>query len=179
MDDADIAFQATSDWVPTQYDSGLWKASGPYFHNWGSGCHQCNGQCGQAAWDLGLREDDSYTILAWWPAAPAASGWSKSVVFELVSGATVIATATVDQSTGGDQWHTLFTAPLKVATGARVRIRNQGTGAAIADALWVRSAARYNDGSVAQTVMLEPYDGIILARSHPFPARETPPRAVR
>ncbi|MGD0577841.1 MAG: LamG-like jellyroll fold domain-containing protein [Bryobacteraceae bacterium] len=177
VDDADAAFQATPDWAATQYDSGLWKASGPYFHNWGAGCHQCNVQCGQASWDLGLRADDSYTIEAWWPAAPSASAWSKNVVFELVSGGNVVASATVDQSTGGDQWHTLFTAPLKVAAGASVRIRNQGTGAAIADALWVRSAARYNDGSSVQTVTLEAFDGIILARSHPLPARQLPPRA--
>jgi len=55
-----------------------------------------------------------------------------------------------------------------------VRIRNQGTSAMIADALWAHSAARYNDGAAVQTVTLEGMDGIILARSRPLTA--TPPR---
>lgn len=171
VDDADAAFQAASDWRATQYDSGIWKASGPYYHQWGAGCHQCDGSCGLAAWDLGLQADDTYTVAAWWAAAPGASAWSKSVVFELVSLGKVVASATVDQSTGGDQWHTLFTVPLKAAAGASVRIRNQGSGPAIADALWVRSASRYNDGEAAPAITLEPLDGIVLQRD-PRPPRK-------
>ena len=173
LDDAGTSFQAANDWRAAQYDSGLWKASGPYYHQWGAGCHQCDASCGLASWDLGLQADDEYTVAAWWAAAPEASAWSKSVVFELVNGGKVIAAATVDQSTGGDEWHTLFTAPLKAADGASVRIRNQGSGPAIADALWVRSASRYNDGEAASWVTLEPLDGIVLQRDAKPPRKRS------
>jgi len=46
-----------------------------------------------------------------------------------------------------------------------VRIRNLEDRPAIADALWVRSKARYNDGSPAAHVTLEPMDGILLRRT--------------
>jgi hypothetical protein len=76
-----------------------------------------------------------------------------------------VATVTVDQTTGGDQWHTIATVPLAVKDAPFVRIRNTGAGAAIADALHVRSAARYNDGSPVTAVTLEPMDGIVLGRN--------------
>ncbi len=155
LDDGDAAFTAGSGWSQATYDSGMWKATGPYYHNWGSGCRQCSGAaCAASSWDLQIREDDSYTIAAWWPAAPSASSFSRNAVFELVAGGKVAASATVDQTRDGDQWHTLFTVPLKAADKPFVRIR-RGSGMMIADALWVRSAARYNDGSAASTVTLE------------------------
>lgn len=166
LDDADPSVFTGAGWAAAAYDSGMWKATGPYYHNWGEGCRQCDGAtCPGATWDLQVREDDSYTIAAWWPAAPAASTWSRGVVFELVAGGQVLAATTVDQTRDGDQWHTLFTVPLTMASKPVVRIRNQGSGLAIADALWVRSAARYNDGSAAATVTLEPMDGIVLQRA--------------
>ena len=54
--------------------------------------------------------------------------------------------------------------PLAAADKPFVRVRNEGTGAAIADALHLRSAGRYNDGSAAESVTLEPMDGILLRR---------------
>ena len=165
LDDAGPQFTSNGAWRTVQYDSGMWKAAGPYYHNWGAGCHQLDGATGTAQWDLALRADDTYTIDAWWPAAPAASGWSKQVVFEVVAGGRVVATATVDQSAGGDQWHTVAVVPLSMQDAPLVRVRNAGTGAAIADALHIRSASRYNDGSSAASVTLEPMDGIVLARN--------------
>ncbi len=167
LDDAGPQFTSTGPWRAVQYDSGMWKAAGPYFHNWGSGCRQLDGAAGTAQWDLALRADDTYTIDAWWPAAPAASGWSKQVIYEVVSAGKVIATATVDQSTGGDQWHTIGVVTLKVQDMPFVRVRNAGTGAAIADALHLRSASRFNDGAGVTSVTLEPMDGIVLARNGP------------
>jgi|GEM_PF-712064 len=170
VDDADDAFTAGTGWHSASYDSGRWQATGPFYHHWASGCRQCDGSCAPSSWDLALREDDTYTIAAWWAAAPGASSWSRKVVFELIAAGEVIATTTVDQSTGGDQWHVLFTQALRVADAPFVRVRNAGSGPAIADALWVRSAARYNDGSDAPSVALEPLDGIVLLRSGPPPA---------
>src|SRR5512140_2730605 len=59
-------------------------------------------------------------------------------------------------------------------TDAGFRVRNEGTGAAIADALHLRSASRYNDGSVAESVTLEPMDGILLRRQTWCQARRSP-----
>ena len=171
LDDGDPSlFTAGPGWSQATYDSGMWKATGPYYHNWGQGCRQCSGAgCTASSWDLQIHEDDSYTIAAWWPAAPAASSFSRNAVFEVVADGKVAASATVDQTREGDQWHTLFTVPLKAADKPFVRIRN-GSGTAIADALWVRSAARYNDGSATESVTLEAMDGIILQRSGDHPA---------
>ena len=165
VDDSSSQFTSTGPWRAVQYDSGMWKATGPYFHNWGAGCHELDGTAGSAQWDLALRSDDTYTIDAWWAAAPTSNTWSKEVVFEVVAAGQVVATTTVDQSTGGDQWHTIATVPLSAKDAPYVRIRNTGPGAAIADALHVRSAARYNDGSPATAVTLEPMDGIVLGRN--------------
>jgi uncharacterized protein (TIGR03437 family) len=169
VDDVAPAFSFTGNWREVTYDSGMWKAVGPFHHNWGASCHQLDGADGAAQWDLALRDDDTYTIEAWWPAAPAASGWSRRAVFEVVSGGQVVASATLDQTSGGDQWHAIATLPLMVAGKPFVRLRNEGAGPTIADALHVRSARRYNDGSPAPAVTLEPYDGIVLRGAPPAP----------
>ena len=74
----------------------------------------------------------------------------------------MVATTALDQSKDGDQWHSIATVPLAVADKPFVRVHSEGDGPVVADALHVRSAARYNDGSPAATVTLEPMDGIVL-----------------
>lgn len=165
LDDDGLGFSTTGQWQETVYDSGEWKSAGPFYHNWGKSCHQLNDREGKAEWDLALRADDTYTIAAWWPAAPSASAWSRRVVYEVVAGGKVVAATTLDQTSGGDEWHVIASLPLAAADKPVVRVRNEGDGPTIADALHVRSAARYNDGSPAAQVTLEPLDGIILAKS--------------
>jgi len=165
IDDSGPAFSFTGPWREAVYDSGLWKEAGPFFHNWGAACHQLDGADGQAHWNLSLPEDDVYTIEAWWPAAPASASWSRRVLYEIVAGGAVVASATLDQSSGGDQWHAIATVPLAGSGTPQVRIRNEESGPAIADALHVRSSARYNDGSPTVDVRLAPMDGIILRRT--------------
>ncbi len=160
----DDAATFTGAWQPLALDSELWVASGPFFHDWGPGCHQLNSTTGDAVVPLDIRADDTYTLDAWWAAAPEASGWSKQVVVDVLNGGTVVATQTFDQSTGGDQWHRIAQVALTQAGNASVRIRNQGSGAAIADAILVQSSARYNDGSAVSTVELEAMDAIVLKR---------------
>jgi hypothetical protein len=164
LDDAGPEFSSSPEWRAAQYDSGMWKDAGPFYHTWGAGCHQLDGSAGTAQWDLALREDGAYIIDAWWPAAPQSSGWSRKAVFEVVAGGNVVARATLDQSAGGDQWHTIAMIALSVTESPVVRVHNEGTGPAVADALHIRSVARYNDGSPARVVTLEPMDGIVLAR---------------
>ena len=169
VDDADPAFAASAEWVAAEYDSGEWKATGPFYHDWAEGCRRLDGTTGEASWRLELQADDSYTIEAWWPAAPESGGWSDRVVFEVLAGGAVVASTTFDQRTGGDEWHRVAESALRVADDATVRVRNEGTGPAIADALHVRSAARYNDGTSVTRVTLEPLDGIVLRRDGGLP----------
>ncbi len=162
VDDDGPEFSATGGWRAASYDSGEWKSAGPFYHDWGAGCHRLDGRDGVAEWKLGIREDDSYTIEAWWPAAPGT--WSKRAVYEVVAGGRVVATAAVDQSTGGDEWHEIARVPLAAAEAPVVRVRNEGDAPALADALHVRSARRYNDGAGAEVIVLEAMDGIVLER---------------
>lgn len=163
VDDTGVAFSTSGDWKDVVYDSGEWKAAGPYFHDWGPGSHE--GRDGTARWNLQIPEADIYTITAWWPAAPSASAWNGGATYEIVSDGTVVASATFDQRSGGDEWHLVGRVPLR--PGASVRLRCDARAPCLADALHVRSQRRYNDGSLAETVTLQPMDGIVLKRRMP------------
>jgi hypothetical protein len=165
IDDADAAFAASASWQAATHDSGLWMAAGPYFHDWAGGSHELASGSDSAEWDLGLRADDTYTISAWWAAAPAATGWAKQAVFEVIAGGIVVASQTLDESTGGDAWHAIATVALKAADKPRVRIRNNGSGTLVADALLLESQARWNDGSAVTSVTLAAMDAIVLRRA--------------
>jgi hypothetical protein len=165
LDDADQAFSVISgNWTQASYDSGEWQASGPFYHNWGSGLRELSGAAGQAKWSLPIRAADTYTLTAWWPAAPAASAWNAAATFEIVAAGQVIASATFDQRSGGDQWHQIGTVVLAPADAAYVRLTCAGAPC-VADALHLSSLARYNDGSPAESVTLAPMDGVILGRA--------------
>jgi len=164
VDDIEPVFSAKGDWREVVYDSGLWKSKGPFYHNWGKSCHETNGTSGTAEWKLSVPADGTYTLSAWWPAAPSSGNWSSKVVYEVWSGGKLLASKTLDQTKAGDEWHEIAGVPLATAGAPVVRVRNEGAGPIVADALYVRSAARYNDGSPAPEVTLEPMDGIILQR---------------
>ena len=168
LDDGDAAFSATGTWLEAAYDSGEWQASGPFYHDWGSGCHERSGADGEARWDLPIAASDTYTITAWWPAAPAGANWNASVTYQVVAAGQAVAEATFDQRTGGDEWHLVAAVPLSPADAPYVRMTCQGPAPCIADALHVRSQARYNDGSPAGQVTLQPMDGIVLLRVWPY-----------
>jgi hypothetical protein len=163
VDDAEAGFTAGG-WDEASWDSGQWVAVGPWYHDWGGGCHQSSTVGDSAAWDLGVRADDTYTLDAWWPAAPDASGWSSQVKYEVVVNGAAVATATVDQTQGGDQWHRIASVELTRNAGAQVRVTTLQAKPAIADAILVQSAARYNDGSDASSVELDAMDAIVLQR---------------
>jgi len=160
VDDLPSDFLTSGNWKAVVYDSGEWKAAGPYYHDWGPGSHE--GRGGTAQWDVQIPEPDTYTITAWWPAAPSAPAWNAKATYEIVSDGRVVAFATLDQRSGGDEWHFIGQVPLR--PGASVRLRCDESAPCLADALHVRSQKRYNDGSPADTVTLRPMDGIILKR---------------
>jgi hypothetical protein len=162
LDDDRAVFTGT--WSQVTYDSGLFKPTGPFYHDWGKACRQGSGTQSQGRWSLDVPSSDTYTLAVWWPAAPDAGSWSASVVYEVLTGGVVAASATLDQRTGGDEWHVIAAVPLAAGSGTVVRVRSLTAAPFIVDALHVRSAARYNDGTAAETVTLQPMDGIVLAR---------------
>jgi hypothetical protein len=169
LNDDGVAFSVTGDWAEVSYDSGEWQAEGPFYHDWGEGCHERTAAEGEARWDLEIAATDTYTITVWWPAAPQAATWNQDVTYEVIVGGPVVASTTLDQRSGGDEWHLVAEVPLAPEDGAYVRMSCAGSAPCIADALYLRSWARYNDGSLAGTVTLQPMDGIVLARAcgHP------------
>jgi hypothetical protein len=165
LDNGEAGFSTTGNWTSVKYDSGEWQATGPFYHCWKETCHERRGAQGEARWDLEIQATDIYTITAWWPAAPQAYTWNQNVTYEVVAGEEVVASETFDQRSGGDEWHFVAEVPLSPNNTNYVRIYCQGGAPCIADALHLRSRARYNDGSAARQVTLQPLDGIILARS--------------
>ncbi len=87
------------------------------------------------------------------------------MTYEVVVGEQVVASQTFDQRSGGDEWHFVAEVPLSPNNINYVRMHCQSEAPCIADALHLRSRARYNDGSSAKNVTLQPLDGIVLARS--------------
>jgi hypothetical protein len=163
VDDADPAFTANT-WTAASYDTGLWTATGPWYHDWGAGCHQSSSTTSTATWDLGIRADDTYTLDAWWPAATDTTNWSSAVRYDVIVSGVVVASATLDQTKNGDQWNRITSVALTKSAGAQVRISNLQPKTAIADAILVQSTARYNDGSDATSVDLDAKDAIILLK---------------
>ena len=178
VDDSSAAFSSTGAWHSATYNSGGGTASGetvngPFYHAWGMACHELDAGPGSAVWNLGITQDGSYMLQVWLPAAPAASTWTKNAVYEVLAGGHVIFSASLDQSSAaaGDQWHPIATGlPLTAASAPVLRVSNGGSGPLIADAVYVYSAARYNDGSAAASVTLPPMDGILLQRTNPVAA---------
>lgn len=167
LDDGDEVFTVTTGtWLTQTYDSGEWRASGPFYHAWKETLHELSGASGQARWSLPITSADVYTITAWWPAAPQASGWTRNARYEVVANEQVVVSATLDQSAAGDQWHAVGAARLSPGDNPYVRIVCT-SAPCVADALHVRSAERYNNGAPAERVTLQPLDGIVLrAQNH-------------
>ncbi len=170
IDDLDPACAFAGSWTNRTYDSGEWKATGPFYHSWAAALHERTDSTGAAQWTLPIEIDDTYTIAAWWPAAPTGTNWTPQALFEVVSGGVVVAATNLDQRIAGDQWHPLATVPLSVTQPAVVRL-SASSGACVADAIYLRSAARYNNGQPADQVRLQPMDGIVLRRTQPTAVR--------
>ena len=164
LDDGGPFFSVTGEWTTCTYDSGRWQASGPFYHDWGGGCHKSSESGGEARWELPITAMDVYTLTAWWPAAPEAVNWSANATYEVVANGQVIVSATLDQRTGGNEWHFIAAVQLSLDNDPFVRLTCAGSAPCIADALHLRSWARYNDGSRAEVITLQPMDGIILER---------------
>lgn len=163
-DDSDTGFKAPMSAKVKVLDSGESKALGPFFHSWKGKLHLLPGRS-SGSWRPTVPGANIYSIDAWWPAAPEAKGWSTAARYEVLVGGKKVATRKLDQSKGGDCWHRV--AKLRLPAGKRtvVRLVCAGSRPCAADALYLRSKARYNDGSVAKRVVLAPMDAIVLRRA--------------
>ncbi len=192
LDDSDASFSSTGTWTTPTYNTGSygdagtgpnlpaesWNANGPWYHCWEGTCHQLDVPTGTAHWNLNIPADGQYTIQVWLPAAPNASSFAPSAVYQIVSGGAILSTVTLDQTTArsGDGWHTIATLNLTAAAAPYLQVQNAGSGSLIADAVYVTSTALYNDGSTASKVTLAPFDGILLQRQQPVAA---PPSRIQ
>lgn len=169
VDDGAEGFTTSGDWRVATVDGGFGaggpKPNGPYYHAWNGSCRISDSGRGVAQWLLSVPEDGEYTVQAWWAAAPDASKWSSRAVFEVVGGGQVRASAALDQRSAGDRWHTIAKLRLSAADSPVVRVRSEGSGALVADALHVFSTERLNDGSAAEEVVIAARDGILLRRT--------------
>jgi hypothetical protein len=158
-------FTTSGAWRQIDLGTKKWHAIPPYYHAWNNRCHILTDGAGDARWDLQLRGPGTYTIQAWWAAAPNAKQWANQAVYEVLAGGRVVASITLDQTEAGDQWHTIAQG-LKLAPGDKplVRVKRSDNGILVADALHVFSAERYNDGQAVRQVTLEPMDGVVLRR---------------
>jgi len=174
VDDASPAFTAlTGAWTVGDFDSGYHWATTPtqeevrpadgYYHHWARGAHTAAAGS-SAIFALGAPAEGVYNVSLWWPAAvPARAGWAQAMRVTLSPGGP---STTVDLTTqGGDVF-------FPVASGARLTPDSTltlecpaGGGACVADAVLVESEARYNDGSDADVVTLQPMDAIVLQRA--------------
>lgn len=165
IDDTGTGFSTpTGTWITTTFDSGEWKAVGPFYHNWGTSVHKLTSAQGESRWVLPISATDVYTITAWLPAAPEASTWNQNARYEIIVGGQIVASTTLNQTVTGDEWRVIGTPQLGPNINTYVRLVCSGAPC-IADALYIRSAVRHNDGSPASTVTLPPLDGIILQNS--------------
>jgi uncharacterized protein (TIGR03437 family) len=182
VDDSDSGFTTSGSWSAATMDSGFSRgtvdgpgsqlANGPYYHSWQAGTHQSSDSNGSATWNLHIPADGSYTIQVWLPAAPGSGSWTNNAVYDVIVGGQTIASITLDQSSArqGDTWHTLGTWSLTASGPASLRVHNGSSGVMIADAVYLTSAALYNDGSTASQVTLAPFDAILLQRQEPLAA---------
>jgi uncharacterized protein (TIGR03437 family) len=186
VDDSSASFTARGSWKTVSYNTGAYSgagssatlppepqhANGPYYHCWQGGCHELDSGSGTAQWSLNIPADGQYTIQVWLPAAPNASRWTTAAIYEVVSAGKVIASATIDQTSAsaGDGLHMIGAVSLTTAGAPLLRVHNAASGPLIADAVYVMSAALYNDGSPAHQVTLAPFDAILLERQRPVAA---------
>ena len=163
-DDSEPGFKAPKRAQVRAFDSGESTALGPFFHAWKGKVHLLPRRT-SASWRLTIPGANVYSIDAWWPAAPAAKGWSRAARYEIWVKGKKVASKKFDQSIGGDIWHRVARVRLPAGKHTVVRLVCAGKRPCAADALYLRSKARYNDGSVAKTVVLAPMDAIVLRRA--------------
>ena len=176
VDDASSAFTPlTGEWQVADFDNGYHGATTPsqeevrpangFYHHWASGAHHALANS-SASFDLLVHAAGAYNVSLWWPAAvPARASWASAMRVTISPGAVQV---TLDLTRQGGDVFLLVAANAQLAPGSTLLVEcPAGGGDCIADAVLVESAARYNDGSAAAQVTLQPMDAIVLRREAP------------
>ncbi len=164
VDDSVAAFTTPAGaWTRRAVDSGEWKAAGPFFHSFGDSLHWLASGPGEARWPVSVPVAGTYTVSAWWPNATDSATWAPDTRWDLLVNGAVVGGSTWSQRSGGDAWHGVATATLAPGQDVQVRLTCP-SGRCGADAVYVESAARWNDGSAANAVTLAAHDAIVLRR---------------
>jgi hypothetical protein len=161
-DDSDAGFSSSSAQIAA-LDTAEYLAIGPFYHSWGGSLHRLDGG-GWAEWRLEIPESDTYSMDVWWPAAPEQSGWNRAARYGVRAGGATVGSIVLDQTDTGDVWRPLGSFSLPAGSAASVRLTCPGADPCAADALYLRSTARYNDGSPVRAITLQPLDAIVLQR---------------
>lgn len=165
IDDDNPGVKFSGRWSTVHHDTHEWKVEPPFYHDWGSSCRESAQTRAVAQYDLMIPEDGQYTIRVWLPNAPNRSYRTPAAVYEIVARRKVIASSIIDQTREPDAWYEVAQVGLRKQDKPQLRISNSADkGLLYADAVYVESAARYNDGSRVNKIILEPFDGIILRR---------------
>ena len=129
--------------------------------------HAATASPGEATWDLELRGPGTYTIQAWWAAAPGAKDWTSKAVYEVLADGKIVASKTLDQTHSGDEWHTVAEG-LKLEPGQSIRSCGSGMAVRAPSSPTPSTCSRPSGTTTAarpREVTLEPMDGIVLRRT--------------
>jgi hypothetical protein len=189
VDDNSTHFTAQAgEWTVQSFDSGYMmknyaqeqvRPMAGFSHHWEVGAHRASTMDGAATavFDLAIPEPGSYDLKLWWPDSEPEirSSWSSSMAITVLSSVgddagtsesvAPLASKLINLGTvGGDEWVTVASG-VQLDHGARLQVEcPQHSGDCLADAVLVESAARWNDGSMARSVTLQPMDAIVLAK---------------
>jgi hypothetical protein len=163
-DDSGGGFKAANTANVMALDTAESQAIGPFFHSWKGKMHLLAAGT-SASWRPTIPGANVYTIDTWWPAAIASSGWSQAAGYRVYVDGKLVASAALNQSRSGDRWQRIARVSLPAGKHTVVRLVCAGGRPCAADALYLRSQARYNDGSPARRVSLAPMDAIVLTKN--------------
>lgn len=143
--------------------TGPWTSSSASFDQWGLTVHTINAPntSSSLTYTFTIPNTGEYEVLSW--IAPSAN-YSRNVTVS-INGVNV----NVDQTSGELGWHSL--GKFNFNQSATIIVRPTGTGVVVGDAFKIVSTARYNDGSLVNSVTLQPDDAIILVNTNsPLPS---------
>lgn len=140
--------------------SGNWTTAPASFDQWGLTVKTMSAPNPNATvtYTPTLPYAGQYEVLAWVAPNPGYSSQATVTIHHSGGDTPVI----VNQTTGTLGWYSLGTYTFDTSGNAKAVLSATGTGTVVADAYkWV-SLARYNDGSIVNSVTLQPDDAIIL-----------------
>ncbi|MCX8057884.1 MAG: putative glycoside hydrolase [Spirochaetes bacterium] len=167
IDNIDKNLKILNTWILKTIDSGLWKVSGPFFHDWSDNCYISSKNNATAQFSFIAPEKDNYTIYIWWPIkSHKLFSHCKNVKWQIIVNNNLLVSGTIDQTKYGDQWVKLTKLKLDKNDNVIIQLsKNDSLNTyIIVDALLIESDLRYNDGAIVDYISLFPLDGIILKK---------------